>query len=448
LTSTKEHSLLYIVSLIFKDMAWFSAADGGDITLQSFESSLMFHVLFSGRLLLHEAYFFNSPQLLRHIEETEFGMFEAAAASGLIVPAFSNLKCTSMEQAHADLRERHPNASPSVLAESHVRMISAMNAAFDSRRCEPLYWPQPGPGGENTFGVSYQRQLAKLFNRKTAPIKAGDTEDRKQLIKRVWRASKEWRTTCLETACAETGKNGFGLARRHLHEAIMCSLGLKEIVGKVQFSQVATLLAASDPEKALALTVFSKWITQCHWVTFANLFSAKVSLPDYDLDRDFVADALVPLHKKESNLVFTVQVALPPIEVLSRVAPNKLLEVRESAGLTYFNQLQLSLSDYSRTDQRGRITLALKRYCKAICSAAQDTGTQEAEVSFSFADVPELITAGSSFLIACCLSDGPTRQAVENVGGIFGLYVLYNLHKKLTRRVALKARDVELSVHL
>ena len=51
--------------------AFFSAADeaaAGFLSQDAFEESLLYHVLFANKLLLHEAYFFNSSLLLKHVQ--------------------------------------------------------------------------------------------------------------------------------------------------------------------------------------------------------------------------------------------------------------------------------------------------------------------------------------------------------------------------------------------
>lgn len=71
-----------------------------------FEESLLLNVLFQERLLVHEAYFFNSTLLVDHIKSAQGrpALFEIAAKAGLIVPAFRDPNRESLDQAFEQMK--------------------------------------------------------------------------------------------------------------------------------------------------------------------------------------------------------------------------------------------------------------------------------------------------------------------------------------------------------
>lgn len=60
------------------------------MTPREFEESLILNVLFHERIVVHEAFFFDSPHLHEHLRSAPHGLsvFEEAARRGIVAPAF------------------------------------------------------------------------------------------------------------------------------------------------------------------------------------------------------------------------------------------------------------------------------------------------------------------------------------------------------------------------
>ena len=131
------------------DYNLFSAADAAIapfLTEFDFERSLVFNILFQDRLLLHEAYFFGSNFIAKHIKNSKFptSLFEEASKNGIIVPAFRDKKVKTLEGSYDGMKKAYGPDFNFVNAEhtsaTIYRLYDSLNQG--SLGQDPFYWPE------------------------------------------------------------------------------------------------------------------------------------------------------------------------------------------------------------------------------------------------------------------------------------------------------------------
>jgi hypothetical protein len=386
----------------------FNAADdclAGNVGIASFEESLLLNVLFQEQLLLHEAYFFNSTLLAQHLKRAAGwpSLFEAACRRGLIVPAFRDPLTASLEQAYERMKSEdvygtsyellHPDMQP-----MRDRVLGSVAAGL--QKTQPLYWPTDEKG---FLGEGYLQVIRQFLQTDDPPEYAQHNADRRLLFQRVWETSKPWRFNHVEDAARLTQKKGArGLQRTDLFRLIGWSLGIPKSVMTVGVSDI--LDRCTDPEQRLAMTIFLKWITQCHHVNQAYFFGTAINFPVYNLNEDFIVDTLLrsPLDPGPAAMEgFRCQVKLPPLDVLLQSDPTDLVAVRSDLGAGYLFALKRWQDEPSGGNQEA-VKASLREYCDQICARYERVDAQQLVATVSSGTSP------------------PMASLFEAVGGVGG----------------------------
>ena len=190
-------------------------------------------MLFQERLLVHEAYFFNSTLLVDHIKSAQGrpALFEIAAKAGLIVPAFRDPDIESLDQAFEQMKGEYGQGY--VLLRPEVqpfknRIVAAIDLGLENTK--PFYWPVNAP----PLGEGYEALLRQVLQSEGPPEYALTSASREQLLTRVWEASKPWRFDCIEDAATRTRARGAkGLQRVELFRSIARHVGISGDQAKV-----------------------------------------------------------------------------------------------------------------------------------------------------------------------------------------------------------------------
>ena len=332
-----------------------------------FEESLILNLLFQERLLMHEAYFFNSTLLVEHIEQAQGrpALFEVAAKAGLIVPAFRDPKTESLDHAFEKMKSEygqdfvllHPKVQP-----FKNRIVAAVDIGLE--RQKPFYWPANAP----PLGEGYEAVLRNMLQTDRPPDYALFSADREQLLNRVWAASERWRFEGIADAAARTvAKGAKGLQRAELFCSIGWSLGISR--DEVTIKPLDIVTRCGDLEQRLAMEVFLKWISQCYHLNQAQSFHTAINFPVYNLDEDFIVDSLLrsPLDAAPATFEgFRCEVELPPLNVLLSADAADLIRIRDDLGSGYLYALKKWQRNPTGENQEAT-QASLRDYCAQIC---------------------------------------------------------------------------------
>jgi len=430
-----------------------SADDCLSYSLQesTFDESLMLNILFQERLLVHEAYFFNSTLLAGHVRRAKPGtpsLFELAARRGLIVPAFRDSKTQTMDQAQEVMTVTygssyglmHPQMQP-----LRDRVFASVDIGLQLPEIKPFYWPRISDAG--SLGEGYYNTIRELLQTEDPPVYSSFNPDRELQIQRVWEASKAWRFDYVEEAAVRTKTKGaLGLQRLELFCSLGWALGIP--TDTVTISPEDIINHCANKEQALAMQIFLKWVTQCYHLNQARYFGTAINFPVYNIDQDFIIDTIMrsPLDlAPEPSEGFRCKVEFPPLDVLVRADATELVAIRTDLGNGYLRALKRWQLEPS-IDHQEEAKASLRDYCDQIC-AYYNTGTRQALV----AD----ISKGSS---------SPWADVVSTVAGIgqgvtgvpFGLFsqlantmtALYKYYrvKKLTAQIRPKQQELEVTL--
>lgn len=420
----------------------------------SFNESLLLNVLFQEKVLVHEAYFFNSTLLTKHIQgaKGEPSLFELAAQRGIVVPAFRHRQTGTLEEAYELMKKEdvygesydllHPAMQPFL-----DRLIGSVNVGL--RNSKPFYWPASDDQDESLgLGNGYYRIISELLQTQEPPEYAQHDGDRKQLFERVWTASKRWRQECVEEAVKGTQRKGAqGLQRTELFYALGRSLGMAENIATIG---VADLVShCKDEEQALCMEVFLKWITQCHHLNQARTFGTAINFPVYSIDRDFIIDSLLRSPVDPAPALsegFRCEVLLPPVATLLQSGSPDVLAIRADLGLGYLNALKRWQGNPSDENQ-GAVENSLRDYCDQISARYDRTVLQPLVASFtkgtsSYAN----IVGDTATATAAILTPGSSVGFFVSVAKLVHTTYQYVRRKRLKATLSARGRELELTL--
>jgi hypothetical protein len=415
----------------------------------TFDESLMLNVLFQERLLLHEAYFFNSTLLANHLERAKMGvpsLFELAATRGLITPAFRDHKTQTIDQVQDVMKATYGGSFGLInprMQPFRDRMFAAVNIGLENTR--PFYWPV-ATGGKS-LGEGYEKIIRELLQTEHPPEYSSFNPERELQIQRVWEASKTWRFDYVEEAADRTKEKGaLGLQRLELFCSLGWALGIPKDI--VTISPEDIIDRCSDTEQALAVEIFLKWVTQCHHLNQARYFGTAINFPVYNIDQDFIIDTLMrsPLDlPPEPSEGFRCEVEFPPLDALVKADATELVAIRTDLGAGYLFALKRWLHEPS-IDNQEAVKASLRDYCNQIC-ARYNLGIRQALV----ADISKGNSSPWAGVVSAAAGIG---QAVTGVPfGLFSqltntmttLYRYYRV-KKLSSQLGPKQRDLEVTL--
>lgn len=337
---------------------------------RAFDESLLLNVLFQDRILLNEAYFFNSTLLADHVKSAvgHPSLFELASRENLIVPAFRDRNTETLDQAYEMMRHEYgpeyellsPQMQP-----YRDRVVASIDVGLEKQNGIAFFWPS----GKGQSGDGYRDLVREMLQTDRPPAYVQDDPNRAELFERVWEVSKPWRFENIEAAVAQTlAKGAQGLQRTELFCSLGWSLGMPKSV--VTISPLDIIQRCADPEQKLAMEIFLKWVTQCHHLNQSRYFETSMNFPVYNLDQDFLMDSLLrsPLDRPPSSSEgFRCEVELPPLDVLIAANASNLVKIRADLGLGYLLALRRWQDDPSLDNQEATKS-SLRDYCSQICT--------------------------------------------------------------------------------
>jgi hypothetical protein len=361
------------------NVSFFSAADEAMsyvISPQVFDESLLLNILFQERILLHEAYFFNSGNLGTHVS-TAAGfpsLFEVAAQNGIITPGFRDRTCRSLEQAYDLMQKGHVYGQSWSLVHPQVKpVLFRIIAAVDegTEKHGPYYWPE-----QIDVGAGYESVVRRFLQKHEPPPHLKPGSERDAFFRRLWERTRKWRFDCVDEAVRQTTQKGqSGLQRTELYRAIGRSLGATDLEGTDPGHSLSGKCA--DKEERKTVDVFLKWIGQLHHLNFAKAFDVSINFPVYNLDEDFVIESLLrsPLDAQPTLAEgFRCTVLLPPIDELLKADPRNLSAIRSDVGKGYLLALKRWQHNPLSGENRQDVETTLQDYCQQITKRYQCGG--------------------------------------------------------------------------
>lgn len=436
----------------------FTACDAppGVMSIESFNENLIYSLLFSNGVVLHEAYFFNSRLLSQHVSsyKDRRSLFAAAAANGLVYPAFRKPEISSLSEAFEFLQEVYghsPGLFPAQQTVEHRKIIDSVDSSLIDKIIQPIYWPQPGSKDGQTVGEGFEDALRAWLQTEKPPLVNGDSEDRKSLLNRVWAASSDWRTKCIEEAAETTRKNnGLGIARNYLLLAIAESLGLNP---DNRFYSSNDLLSVTSGERRLALGIILRCIDELHWRNFAGKIGVGACFAQYDLSADLTSGEMsrIGMGGRSSGIIIPCDVELPDIEVIMNAPADEILMLRRYYGADYLEELKrAAVGNIRESELRSKF----QAYCKQLSRFAKDSEPEKKTAYFLQPDsrsgsawqiINSSLAAASG--LYCSFEPGVAESTVAAGGAIAGfLAVIPIIKKEFERTKAKRIRSAKPSI--
>jgi hypothetical protein len=352
---------------------------------ETFDQSLLLNVLFQKRILIHEAYLFNSTLLARHLAGSHPGasLFECAAKSGLITPAYRTLGCLTAADAYEAMLAEYGRTYPLLHPEMQPfrdRVEAAVDLGVDSGK-KPFYWPPNA-----NLGEGYLALLRKMLQTELPPKQEEKSSDRKSHFLTMWEHTKRWRFELVDNAVARTQARGqMGVQRTEIYRLLGVGVGLP--YNEKSAPSTAELIERSpDPESRLGMRVFLKWVAQIHHTNQARVFGTAMNFPAYHLDEDFMLDSLLrtPLDTAPlENEGLRCEATLPPLSALIKVGADRLVGIRRDHGDAYLKALERWNGDPTGSENASKLEQALHDYCAAICDRFNKEHLQPVVVEFA-----------------------------------------------------------------
>lgn len=326
-------------------------------TLEDFEIMLVYNILFEDKILMHDAYHANSEFLYQHIAKYRYreSLFELAADNALVVTAYRDSSTTSLEEGikrmEADYGENYPLAIKKADEVTVKRLCGCVNNGGQN-----FFWAE---GKNPVLGLSYEQVLREMLQddnqvQKHSHLGNGDPGG-------LWERTREWRTDLIDEAAYHTKRKGQqGIQRAEIYNRLCLRLGVSDI----------SKLRGGNAGAAKA---FMRWVSQCQQLNMAKSFGSSLTLPDYDLEEDFVAnDLLKPKepHSWEDKAPLVCPIKLPTNDMfLKRLedSSHTLIDIRLSKGKSYLESLRAWRSNPTEGNKKVAAEM-LREYCDEICN--------------------------------------------------------------------------------
>jgi len=142
---------------------------------RAFDESLLLNVLFQDRILLNEAYFFNSTLLADHVKSAvgHPSLFELASRENLIVPAFRDRNTETLDQAYEMMRHEYgpeyellsPQMQP-----YRDRVVASIDVGLEKQNGIAFFWPS----GKGQSGDGYRDLVREMLQTDRPPAYVQD----------------------------------------------------------------------------------------------------------------------------------------------------------------------------------------------------------------------------------------------------------------------------------
>lgn len=354
----------------YVELNLFNAADANFeyfLVQDDFDRSLLFNILFQDRILLHEAYFFTSGFLAKHIKDSKHStsLFEVAAKNGIIVPAFREKNIRTLEDCYKGMPQvygkNHKIINDNLDTASLYRLYHAVN--IGSEKSEPFYWPEGVMLGESYYDIA-----KRYLQREELPEYIKIDSERYKVLNKYWKATSKWRNEIIEIAAENTQKKGaYGLQKMEIVKLLANEIKVPYSDNTTDFHHLINHARQKETKKLVE--VFTKWVTQLHHVNMARVFQTALNFPVYNTNEDFLVESIT--RTSEDNTIlpnegFDCTVKLPPIEIITKEDPTNLISIRNELGSSYLNALrvwQSNPNDYNLD----KVQVLFSDYCSRIC---------------------------------------------------------------------------------
>lgn len=428
----------------------FNAADNmmsNSINQYEFDKSLLLNILFQDKLILHEAYYFGSENLINHLnnDKVSITLFEAASKSGLIIPAYRNEKTSTLEDVYTKMEDIYTgnNSGFNPLLDKHTRNVLFSISEKLSLNGDTFYWPKADENG-NSLGESYFELVKEQLSKEEFNGNVLKDQQRISSINKYWEGTEKWRLEFLEQAAENTQKNGNnGMQRHELMKLIQKDIGIPADLD-ININHILKIKDKTIQKNAL---VFTKWTTQLHHLNMAKYFNSSVNLPNYDLDTDFLGDIAFNNHTKTTNVISELKdendkclVKLPPLENLLSENPTNLIKIRKDFGDAYIYALK-KWQDEPNEENLEIVKVALNRYCKKICNWYSTKEPVNVEIQLK-KKKNQLGKEGLDFILSGASTVIPVAGIVVAAGKLG--YAFYKFFKKGRKKVNEQSVEINL----
>ncbi|TAI47628.1 hypothetical protein [Flagellimonas allohymeniacidonis] len=413
-----------------------------DIRYEDFENHLFNDVLFGKGVALHEAYYFNSSHLLRHIINSgdESSFFEETAIAGLAIPAISETGINSINELYHYLAyDKYDNKK------EYFQQELFESARFDkyiknldfglATKNNAIFWPEG-------IGIGYENFIRKNFYKQEPPQLPQGQEW-------IWEESELWRNSCFEEALINSKKidsNG-GLRRGQLFSSIAKEVGVKNSEKYHSINQILEL-AKPNPKTSSALRIFWSWLNQSYHINFSEKLGLVADLPNYNPNKDFLVDEL-KINSKNPNDGSSFHhflVDAPSTEYLLSVNPKKLINTRlGSAADDYFESLN-AFQNSPNDSTAQHFVKQYQDYSKEICNLRTFGHKKSKKIPLSLSS-SHFQYAGYLTSAISATTSQPKLVILSGAFLAFGLY-LRNEEEKLKEYEKEKTEPILLKVSL
>ncbi|MCK4670764.1 MAG: hypothetical protein KAT43_06185 [Nanoarchaeota archaeon] len=327
-----------------------------------FERSLVLNVLFQSSIVLPDIFFFISGEVERHVLDSgPQSLLEACIERNIVRPAFRDGTCSSFLDA-LNIIKGNGNSTRAIqgVRESAEELARRLSRVTENPSFKPFVWPRE-------IGEDFAKLIQTCLTTDSVPEVGSECQLSPRNVKLLWQRTAKWRKDCVEEALSKTKQiAGKGLRRGELMNAIGRSLGIRS-GHKVQDIRELRSVVGVDYHERFALNCFLNWMCQLYHWNQASAFGATVSLPTYDETTPIGLSAILPQSPPSSagGKVITVQVSIPPTDVIARLRPNELIAIRSDLGSGYL----AALGEWQREpteENEAKVRSSLAAYAEGI----------------------------------------------------------------------------------
>ncbi|MFN7939598.1 MAG: hypothetical protein U0R19_40100 [Bryobacteraceae bacterium] len=325
-----------------------------------FDSALIESVLFQGDAVITDLYTVISDRLHRHILNAPHStsLFEESLGAGLVTvrtrDSFESFEHMRDKLKHL-LGYRPESSMIAPRLDVAVGQINALS----------LWPPDVGSG----FEVEVRRCLGQPEH---PWARIAETPKK---IHDLWDATSRWRTVLLDEAKHRTKQLGHtGIKRDQILRLLQ-----DELLGHGTDSRQSgwDLIEAVEQERGVIhqpLRAYWQWVSDCYRANHAHCFAAAYSSPHFRPETSVVS----PTESEESFHRVLVPIIIPSFEVLRKIKPADILQIRKSIGSAYLSSLQVWRAKPDEATLSTMLEL-LNKYATELCLWARRDPSYRAE---------------------------------------------------------------------
>jgi hypothetical protein len=388
---------------------------------EAFERSLLTAILFEPRLIMPDAYFFNSPLVMRHVSRSPGpSLLELALQDGALTPAVRDADVGSFEDMRKNLVT---NRVYGLLRTEDLEQLSSLLRNAGRNAGDWIPWPE-------RMAESYANLLRKVLQTDEAPSFGNVGIDRE-----TWRRTARLRFDALDDAIGL--ERDYGVRRSEVIRSAARKMGLPEGDFARLPSEKALLSAVSDDRRREDLAAYFRWLDVLYIANQADRFGVRSSITSNDQSALAVMAAAIhtPSIQADTEAVHSpvrlneLTVRMPSIRALSRLPGQKIMELRRS-GVEWRSGLDAYFADPTPTNGT-RVELALEAFGK---EARRTTG-REAIRDFGITCRERAEIAGIGVGLASAVAE-PVTGGVLFSAGVASFAIVRYLKMRRTETVS------------